>query len=368
MSKIKYNHLLIGSLFFNAILLLLIFGAILFKDSDNKKQNITYYDSKLPLEDKHDKSYLKNNKKNNTKNIKSETTADKKEDKKIEDNIILTPENLEAFVNNSTVDYFNQLSKMFPNAKTLDEHYSKIYEYLLSRYGKDEADTLFAVYKKFLKCEMDLKHERMKWGLPKNKEEWMQYIQKINNYRTDSLGKQISEKLFGNEYRNMIFKMKKEDIINDDTLYGHQKEQWLEDIAMDTWGDNYEDKMYSEFRTSYDMYKEKMKLYEKDFSEMDEEEKKEKIKEFRKQLLSDKLIKNLEEADEMTEKGYETINSYKSAETNILSDNKLTAKQKDQKIKELQDNTFGENADAFRRAEAIQKASKEAAKKLYNDQ
>ncbi|MBF0451725.1 MAG: hypothetical protein HQK75_13555 [Candidatus Magnetomorum sp.] len=271
-----------------------------------------------------------------------------------------------SLINADTVDYFKHLSVMFPGVSSMDGHFDKIHDYLLSKYPKEKADALFETYKKYFKCETDLKYERVSWGVPKSADDWIEYINQTYNFRVNSMGKDIGPLLFGEEFKKLSFKLKKAKILDDDTLYGADKEKWIESLGMEVWGDKYQSTISGDVNSAFDVYKQKLSLYKKDFEDMNEEEKEAKIKEFRNELLSPELVKNLETAEKKTEEGKKRFESYQTEEQTILQNPDLDDEQRAEKINELQNETFKGNADAFRRGQALKQATQQAANKLLN--
>jgi lipase chaperone LimK len=275
---------------------------------------------------------------------------------------------LKRLINSDTINYFKHLSVLFPGVSSMDGHFDKIYEYLLGKYPKEQADALFKTYKKYFKCETDLKYERVSWGTPKTADDWLAYLKRTYDFRLNSMGDNVGALLFGEEYKQLSYKIKKTKIIKDDSLYGADKEKFLEMLASETYGDQYQSAVSGDVNTAFDMYKLKLDLYKKDFEEMTEEEKKAKINEFRNELLSPELVSNLEAAEKKTAEGKKRYESYKEQESSIMQDPDLDDDQKAEQIKELQNNTFKGYADAFRRGQALRQATQEAANKLKNKQ
>ena len=337
------------------------------KSSDKSWHNVKSVEDKS--EDINIKSYAKHSEKKHTNAMKEEKTEinePPKDNKTVvnEENEALKNFDYSTIINPNTIDYFKHLSVMFPGISSIDGHFDKIHEYLLKKYPKEEADALFHVYKKYFKCETELKNERVSWGFPKSSDEWINYVKNAYEFRLKNMGDKIGGLLFGTSYKKLSYKLKKAKILQDDTLYGADKEKWLEELGNEVWGDEYQGTIYSDVNSSFDLYKQKLELYKKDFEEMTDEEREEKLKEFRNDLLSPELVENMEKAEKRTAEGKQRFESYKSEEQSILQNQDLNEEQKQEKIKELQNKTYGTHADAFRRGQNIQKESLEAAKRF----
>ena len=110
-----------------------------------------------------------------------------------------------------------------------------------------------------------------------------------------------------------------------------------------------------EDRNPHNRYHFKMQLYEKDISEMDEKARKYKVEEFRKEFFSKEQIKRLNEVDDQITKEKQDMERYRVAEQKILDLRDMPQEEKNKRIKSLQDEFFGKEAEAFRRREAMRK-------------
>jgi lipase chaperone LimK len=150
-------------------------------------------------------------------------------------------------------------------------------------------------------------------------------------------------------------------IIADKDLYGAEKEKKLKELNLAMWGD--EANSVEGYAKPYTRYQEKLKIYQKDISEMKTDgERQARIKQFREELFTEDQVKRLDEVDRVIAEEQKKENTYKAQESRIMSDPNLDKDEKAQKIRELQDRTFGEEADSFRRRQAIQRGLEQAVK------
>ena len=73
-------------------------------------------------------------------------------------------------------------------------------------------------------------------------------------------------------------------------------------------------------------------------------------------------MKRLDEIDRVIADEQKKEDSYSAQEQRIRSDPNLDGDGKERKIRELQDRTFGDEADAFRRRQAIERGLEQAGK------
>jgi len=167
------------------------------------------------------------------------------------------------------------------------------------------------------------------------------------------LDRETADALFGAEVKEKEYFLRREMIIADPALYGRDKERRLDKLKSDMWEG--EAIPIGEDDIPYNRYQLKMQLYAKDLAGLGEKERKLKIEEFRKEFFTREQIGKLRNADARMAGEKETLKRYREAEKKILEARDMPRVQSKQKINALQDEYFGEEADAFRRAEAIRK-------------
>ncbi len=72
-----------------------------------------------------------------------------------------------------------------------------------------------------------------------------------------------------------------------------------------------------------------------------------------------RLHKKLRETDDQIAREKEKLERYRAAEKRILNVKNITQQEKEKKIRLLQDEFFGKEAEAFRRREAIRKGAEQ---------
>ena len=259
-------------------------------------------------------------------------------------------------VNAYTLKYFKFMQMKFSKAATLEAHLEEVRKYLYESLPPEEAEKLFALYKKFVTYEDVLAKKMKAWMADPSSGSTLDILRKMHAYQKEVFGEDVAVKLFGPDIKAREYPLRRKHIISDDSLYGREKEERIEKLNDDMWGD---DASSIEERVKpVDRYREKMDIYSKDLKEMNTEEKAEKIREFREELFTPDVIKRLEDVDALIEARKERETRYKLEEQTILNDPNLSDAEKKEKITALQNNIFGDDADAFRRREAISQKGK----------
>ena len=254
-------------------------------------------------------------------------------------------------INVYTVKYFKFLERLFKKSKDFKTHLAEVRAYLFSQFPEEEALKLFGVYQKYLECEMALAEQFSQWPDPQNPEDILAWLNSIQDFRRKQLGG-LADKLFGPEIKGKEYAVRRGSIVNDVNLYGPEKEVLLKELNADMWGD--EADAVENYSKPYNRYQEKLQIYALDLQEItDEQERKLKIKEFREQLFDSETIAKLEKVDQQMVMEKDKIADYYAAEETIKNDPDLEPDEKQEQIKTLQDHTFGEQADAFRRRDKI---------------
>lgn len=259
----------------------------------------------------------------------------------------------DGVVNPYTIKFFMFLDenfKEFDNKKDLLENVRK---YLLSIMPAETADKIFALYEKFVTYELTLGEKAGKWGMPKTTDQAVDFLHKIQDYRREVFGKEVADGLFGAAVKAEEYPLRRGAILGDKSLYGVEKEKKLKQLNEDMWGEEAE--KVDAYAEPYIRYREKLAMYEKDLSEMNDDQKKAQIRTLREQVFTEDQIQKLEDVDKIIAEGEKKEKDYKAAESSILNDPNLSNTEKENKVQELQNQMYGGEADALRRRMAIER-------------
>jgi lipase chaperone LimK len=242
--------------------------------------------------------------------------------------------------------------KEFDNEKDL---FDQVEKYLHKNLPAETADPLFELYKTFVKYQRTLGEKSREWDMPKTTEDAIALLHKLQEHRRAIFGKDVADILFGPSVKAEEYPLRRGAILADKNLYGAEKEKKLRQLNEDMWGE--EADQVEAYAEPYVRYKEKLAMYEKDMSEMDEAEKKAKIRAIREEIFTHEQIQGLEEVDHLIEQEQTREKVYRAKETDIIDDPRLDPAEKEEKIRKLQDQMYKEEADALRRRLAIERGA-----------
>lgn len=259
----------------------------------------------------------------------------------------------EGLINSyTTLKYFKHLEHLFRKSTTLGEHFDQVKKYLFSEFSESEAKKLFETYKNYLQCEMDLLEEFRNLTSARSTQEAIETLKQIQEFRRDRLGAELADKLFGGDVKAKEYAFRRADIVGNDTLFGSEKEELLQQLNKDMWGEDSDN--IEEHPNNYNRYKEKLRIYKKDLDEIDSEQMRiKKIQEFRNEFFTPEVVKRLENVDQQIVAEKQNELDYREKEKKILENNKLSKEKKKDQIQSLQNEIFGDDADAFRRRETM---------------
>lgn len=257
-----------------------------------------------------------------------------------------------------TVGYFKSIQMHFQEEKTTEEHLNAVYKYLLFIHPRDQAEALFALYKKFFQYEIDLSSEFKDSKTPTDGAEALDALAELQNYRMAYFGKEIADTLFGAEVKNLEYGIRKTGIIQNDDLYGNEKEEKLQELSREYWaGDASEAETYS--LDSSARCDEMLRIYSKDLQEMDTEQRRIKTRQIREGFFTANIVDNLERLDMKLDQEKKNETEYREKEKGIRENPALSSQEKERKLEQLQEDMFGEEAELFRKKEAVRKSLQE---------
>ncbi|MCG8337273.1 MAG: lipase chaperone [Proteobacteria bacterium] len=258
-----------------------------------------------------------------------------------------------AKIDYNTLKFFRYLHRLYAKSGSLDEHLSFVSTRLKQQLPPEQAEKILKIYQDYLQCEIDLAAESAQWTYPDSFQEVLDLLTKLHEYRRKILGVELADALFGAEVKSKEYSVRRSNILADEDLYGAEKEQLLEKLNHDMWGD--EASQVEQKPKPYNRYREKLQIYSKDFGELSAEERSEKMNEFRESFFSKDVVQRLEAVDTQiaTEKAAEE--QYFQDQAEIMNNAELTEEEKEDAVFALQNETFGDQAESFRRREAIRK-------------
>jgi len=254
-------------------------------------------------------------------------------------------------INKYTLKFFKYLQETFKDM-TYDQHIEAVRKYLYDSMDSESADKLLEIYKKFLEYENRIAAEISGIKDLETTDDFLNVLHRMRKMQIEIFGEKNADIIFGASLKSQEYPIRRAGIINDKSLYGKEKEEQIRKLNNEMWGNDGEE--LENNRKPYTQYTEKLETYSKDLSEMDDENKFQKIKEFREKIFAPDIVQRLEEVDNLMEAEKQKELSYISAYSEITNNKDLSDKEKKEMIYNLQNKTFGEEADSVRRSENME--------------
>jgi len=262
----------------------------------------------------------------------------------------------QTIINQDTVKYFKFLQREI-KGENLEDHLKKVKDYLHSVMDPGKAGEMFALYQKFCAYEMDLAKRIQKWPQPKDAADMVRYLEAIQEYRREVFGDEVADAMWGVEVKGQEYNIRKGAIIHDQDLYGAEKEERIRELKAEMWGTDPDsiEGAPQEDSERYAVYQEKEAIYQKDLDELPDDQRKEMIAEFRSAVFTPEQVARLEAVDEEVNQETAREEEYRSQVNRIRHDPSMSRDEQETAIRDLQDQTFGDEAEAFRRRQNIEK-------------
>ncbi len=266
-----------------------------------------------------------------------------------------------TIVNEDTLDFFRYMDDLFKDSQDLNDNLNRARQYLNSVLPPEQAEKMLDLYQKHLTIQIDSYDPKRDKEIPRTPEEAIANLYKLQESRRVIFGRENADIIFGNSVRAEEYNIRRNAIITDSNMTGLEKERQLSILNESIWGTD-----TAPFEVNimpYQQYQSKLQLYSKDFSDLHTEEEKEALRQqLQRQTLSPEDIQKLADVDRDLAEEKRTKEQYYTREKEILNDPSIGQETKDMKIRELQDATFGEEAEALRRRQAIQKETERLTK------
>ncbi|MGD0022576.1 MAG: lipase secretion chaperone [Smithellaceae bacterium] len=267
----------------------------------------------------------------------------------------------DTVVNNDTLAFFIHLDELFQDSKDFADNLEKARKYLYSVLPPQQAGEMLDLYKKYLTIQFDYHDPKKSREISRTPEEAIANLYKLQEDRRAIFGKEKADIIFGAEVKSNEYFIRRNVVIADSNMTGLEKERKLGILNESMWGSA--TAPFDENKTAYELYQDKLNLYSNDFSALRTEEEKAAFKQqLQRETLSPEQIQSLADVESQVAEEKKIREQYFAQEKEILNDPSITQETKDMKIRELQDATFGEEAEAFRRGEAIQKETEQFTK------
>lgn len=253
----------------------------------------------------------------------------------------------QGMVTSETIDLFTILEQKFSekSLNELEQHFSKVRQYLYTRFKEADAQKLFGIYQNYLYCQIELANNEKFRLTTHDPKEMLKLLYMTYSLRSKKMGKENADMLFGKEMKKDEYFLRRYIVISDTNLYGKEKENRLQRLKSDMWGD--EVITIGEGSDPYNRYQLKQQLYQKDLAELNDKDRKIKIEEFKKEFFTAQQINRMHAVDKQIARERENLERYRVAKKKILDANELTQEEKNEKIRDLQNKFFGKDAEGL---------------------
>ncbi len=267
-------------------------------------------------------------------------------------------ENIKAYFSDNIIDahtynFLRYLDDLVSDIGADEDALEKIQQYLESHLPADQAARMYDLYALYLDYQMNWQEHLKYRGMALSPEEALENLISLQEYRRAVFGDENADMIFGAGVEAQEYTIRRNMILYDNTLYGAEKEALLSALNDEMWGDELASQNPN---TAYDHYQETLRLYQKDLAELRTDEERTAFLEQIRLTNFDPVQRQALEAVETTIEDEKLIKQdYYAEEKEILNDLYLTEPERAEKIRTLQDATFGQDAEAFRRREAMRK-------------
>jgi hypothetical protein len=264
-------------------------------------------------------------------------------------------------LNHDTLNFFQYMDDLFKDSKDLTDNMEKARKYLYSVLPPPQANQMLDLYKTYLNYQIDFHSNLGKWVKAENSEDALGTLSQLREHRRAVFGKEIADIIFGPSEKAEEYSIRRNMILGDNNMYGLEKERKLSILNYAMWGS--ETMPFEENLTPYARYQEKLILYQNDLSkERPEAEKTAALEQFRREIFTPEQLQRREEVDRSLAEEKNIKEQYFAQEKEIMNDPSQDQESKESKIRDLQDKTFGEEAEAFRRGQIMQKEEEQYVK------
>ena len=257
----------------------------------------------------------------------------------------------------TTLHYFTWLGHEYRKAASREEHLAQVKERIFSQFPPEEAGQLFATYIQYLDCEIAVADLTAKFGPITSAEKGLDLLREVQEYRRDFLGRELADKLFGEQVKEKEYTVRRAAIINDDSLYALEKQEQLDRLTQDMWGESADPEAALQKTNAYARYQDALAIHQKDLDEISgEADRQSAINDIRRQYLPPDAIERIKTMERQQAEQQQQEQTYFEGEKRIAEDTALSDEDKAEQIEHLRQEILGDQAEAMKRRETIGKS------------
>ncbi|MCP3923402.1 MAG: lipase chaperone [Desulfobacterales bacterium] len=199
----------------------------------------------------------------------------------------------DSTINKHTVRIARMLQMKFTDSTDFKSHYREVEDFLRIQFeDESKIEELLNFYKKFteFKMSLDKPEHPLRQRNPETIDEAISLNNELQQYRRGLFGSEEADVLWGHEVKTSEYQLRKSKIMRANS-YGEEKEKLIAALNEETWGDKAGEQGGE---TSFSQYENALTLYREDFSNMTDDESKEKRKELRHRFLTSDEAKRLD--------------------------------------------------------------------------
>lgn len=270
-----------------------------------------------------------------------------------------------SVVNHDTLQFFRFMDDLFKDAGDVQECFEKARLYLDSVFPPAQAQQMLELYQTYVNYQVEMQTKMKEWSIAGASPEALDNLARIREYRRAVFGKENADLIFGASEKADEYAIRRRMILADGAMFGFEKERRLGILNEMMWGG--ETMPFDVNLTSYARYQEKLNLYGRDLSDArSAAEKEATLEKIRREMFTPEELQRMDDAKRYSAREAQVRDEYYAREKDIRNSN-LEQETKDSQIRDLQNQTFGAEADAFRRQEAITRGLEDARKKAAQD-
>lgn len=263
-------------------------------------------------------------------------------------------------LNHETLNYFRFMDDLFKDSRDLTDNLDHASRYLYSVLPPSQAQQMLELYKTYLNYQIDIQPKLREWVKTGSPQEQLENLARLRENRRTVFGRENADIIFGASEKTDEYFIRRKMIIIDPDIYGLEKERRLCILNEAMWGN--ERMSFDQNMSSYARYQEKLNLYRKDLSDVrPAAERKATLEQILREVFTPEQLSQLEEVDRFLDREKKIKEQYYAQEKEILNSN-LDNENREHQIRSLQDATFGEEAEAFRRRQAMQNSMEQPPK------
>lgn len=257
----------------------------------------------------------------------------------------------------TTLHYFTWLGHEGRHATSREEHLAQVEERIFSQFPPEEASQLFATYTQYLDCEIAVADLTTDFGPITSVEDGLALLREVQEFRRDFLGRELADRLFGEQVKEKEYSVRRAAIINDNNLYAADKQEQLDRLTQDMWGEAADPETAFQKKVPYERYMDALAIHQKDLEEMAvEADRRAAIDDIRNQYLPPDAVERLKIVEQQQAEQQQREQAYYAAEKQILDDTNLSEGDKTEQIDQLRQEMLGDQAEAMKRRETIEAA------------